>query len=626
MQERRLSAFLWLLAVAAAAGPAPAQSQKRLQRVEIRPKAGPLSGQQFYTNSHALIVGVSRYQHLNRDNWLRYAHKDALALRDVLIRSYGFPAENVTVLLDEQATRANIEAALYALAGNAVEPEDRLLIYFSGHGQTVKLTSGGEMGFLIPYDARVDLSKPDDRGAYLATCIRMDTLWGNLEASSAKHSLILVDSCYGGLLARSRKLEPNPSPAVISGLLARPARQVLTAGSRDEEAWESPNLGHGAFTSKLLEELKARARTPNQMFLASELAAALKRSVGELTGGKQTPQFGNYGGTEGEFLFLSTPPKAVAQLPQPQRPAPPTVSPAPEPARPELPERSPEPAPVGVRRLDVANLHPALRLSPEEVARALALGQEEARRGKTLENLLDRYKRKPRWVRGKGGTVHESEIRCFGIEGNAWTIGAFRAATLYEPVNVPDEVRTRGHVVSELRFEVRLTSIPKSSQSRRASSSQFAAALASLADSKKKGENKAAPAIKETVVIPGDAADVRVVKFVLSDDKGRAFPGVVEASEDASATVRIPLVRPARDGEDGAASETNADGEEVPAGHVLFFENHKVHRMGYTVAFSLFDEHGQARVRPDAKQLILHIITENGEQVVSYDLRKPGRG
>ncbi|MCW3094831.1 MAG: exported protein of unknown function, partial [Chthonomonadaceae bacterium] len=71
---------------------------------------------------------------------------------------------------------------------------------------------------------------------------------------------------------------------------------------------------HSAFTFKLLEELKAQAATEDQVFLTSQLAGALKTSVGNQTDGKQTPQFGNHNNTEGDFVFVSTAPRSVPAL------------------------------------------------------------------------------------------------------------------------------------------------------------------------------------------------------------------------------------------------------------------------------------------------------------------------
>ena len=164
----------------------------------VRPSKGEFAGKTFYTNSHALIIGISKYRFLPKEKQLEFAAEDAKSVRDVLVRSYGFLPENVTILLDDQATRKNIEDALSALADDTkVKTDDRILVFFSGHGQTLKLSNGGDTGFLIPYDAKVDLSRPDNRGPYLSTCIRMDNVWGYLEGSPAKHSLLIADACFG---------------------------------------------------------------------------------------------------------------------------------------------------------------------------------------------------------------------------------------------------------------------------------------------------------------------------------------------------------------------------------------------------------------------------------------------
>ncbi len=290
---------------------APVAFSQTAKTLSVQPRAGVYAGKQFYTNSHALLVGIRQYQHLPKDKWLDYADRDAIDMRDVLIKSYGFLSENVTLLVDEQATKANIEAAMSALSDDErVKPDDRVLVFYSGHGQTVRLNNGGDMGFLIPYDAAVDLAHPENAGPYLHSCLPMDHLWSYLDASPAKHALLLADACYGGLLAKGRSFGERPGSAVVAGLLTKLARQVFTAGGRGEEAFEDPKLGHGAFTFKLLEDLRARAATPDAVFTASELAAEVKTAVGNVTNAKQTPQFGSHD-TEGEFLFVSTDPQVV---------------------------------------------------------------------------------------------------------------------------------------------------------------------------------------------------------------------------------------------------------------------------------------------------------------------------
>ena len=314
MRLKSVLLMLSLLTATLANANLPAQQNRKIE--EVTPVKGDYAGKTFYTSSHAIIVGINKYQNLPQENWLQYAEKDARDMREILIRSYGFAPSRVKVLLNEQATKANIEAALSSLSnGDMVHSEDRALVFFAGHGQTVKLPSSGEMGFLIPYDAKVDLEKPDNRSGYLQTCIPMNSLWSYLEGSAAKHRLLIADACYGGLLAKMRALRgERPNQTLVNRLLARPAMQALTGGSAGETTQEAPSWGHGAFTYKLLEELKAFAANPDDVLSISELAATLKISVGNLTDGKQNPQFGSYGGTEGDFLFVATSPRPVPPL------------------------------------------------------------------------------------------------------------------------------------------------------------------------------------------------------------------------------------------------------------------------------------------------------------------------
>ncbi len=174
---------------------------------EVNPQKGEHAGKTFYSSSHA-IIGINRYQNLPKENWQQYAEKDATDVRDILIKSYGFLPNRITILLNENATKSNIEAALSLLPNDdLVDSEERALIYFVGHGQTVKLPTTGEMGFLIPYDAKVDLEKPANRSGYLQTCTPMNSLWSYLEGSAAKHRLLIADACYGGLLAKNSSVE-----------------------------------------------------------------------------------------------------------------------------------------------------------------------------------------------------------------------------------------------------------------------------------------------------------------------------------------------------------------------------------------------------------------------------------
>jgi len=285
------------------------------QTPAITPGVPPSADRPLYANTYALLIGIDAYQHVPK---LQYAVSDVNALKEVLVTKYGFPAANVTVLTDGRATKEGIMAALGALADTRrLTRDDRVLIYFSGHGQTVRLPLGGEIGYLIPCDAEIDLTDLQNPGPYVTSCIPMNTVWEALAQCPAKHVLLIADACYSGLFARTRSLDAPAPDSSAQVLAVRPARQVMTGGGKGEKTSERPEWGHGAFTYTLLDELRARAATPGAVFTALELYASLFRAVTRLTDGKQTPQLADRD-TEGEFLFI---------VPGASAPAPPTVAP-----------------------------------------------------------------------------------------------------------------------------------------------------------------------------------------------------------------------------------------------------------------------------------------------------------
>ena len=143
----------------------------------------------IYDNSYALIIGIDKYQNVPN---LNYAVKDAESIQDILVNTFDFPAGNVRLLKNEEANKDAILKAFSDLTKKAGN-NDRVLIYFAGHGETMELTEGGERGYLLP----VDGNKED---LYLSS-IGMDELEDISEMSKAKHTLYLVDACYGGIAA-----------------------------------------------------------------------------------------------------------------------------------------------------------------------------------------------------------------------------------------------------------------------------------------------------------------------------------------------------------------------------------------------------------------------------------------
>ena len=290
----------------------PAGAQDKGKNLILVPTEGPLKGQKIYNNSHALLIGINKYPGLPLDRQLDYAIADVDAVKKILIESYGFDEQRVTVLKDDQATKAAILKTLNALTDNTtIDKQDRLIIYFSGHGQTVTLPTGGEIGFVIPHDAQVDLNNVTNARPYNETCIKMEEIWGILRLSPAKHVLFMADSCYSGLAVKNRSIAI--SPAALAALTKEPALHGMSAGKRSQVSVELPDKGHGAFTFALLQALRVRAGQPGVPFTVNDLFSDVQATVANVTEGKQTPQFGNVD-TEGVFVFIPAGAKATVEV------------------------------------------------------------------------------------------------------------------------------------------------------------------------------------------------------------------------------------------------------------------------------------------------------------------------
>jgi peptidoglycan/xylan/chitin deacetylase (PgdA/CDA1 family)/tetratricopeptide (TPR) repeat protein len=272
-------------------GSAFAAAETRGGQTEVTPP--PPTAVQPYRESWAAIIGIDDYI-----NWqkLQYATHDALAVRDLLIQKYNFKPDHITTLLNSQATRENILSLLgdKLADGSKVQHEDRVFVFYAGHGATRKLASGRELGYIIPVDA--------DLTDYEGSAISMTNFQDISEGIPAKHLLFVMDSCYSGL-ALTRGGAAQSSQNYLTEISRREARQMFTAGGADQQVADNGPNGHSVFTWTLLQGLDGRADLNGEgVITASELAAYVAPAVSALS--RQTPAFGNLPGSEGgDFIF-----------------------------------------------------------------------------------------------------------------------------------------------------------------------------------------------------------------------------------------------------------------------------------------------------------------------------------
>jgi len=228
-----------------------------------------------------VVIGINAYQKWPK---LEYAVNDAKAIGDIL-RTLGF--DEVVMLLDGEATQKNILRILGDDLKAKTQDEDRVFIFYAGHGQTEELADG-KMGYIIPVDG--------ERENYYSTAISMHQLQDLADRLHAKHIFYALDSCFSGLLRLRGIADKKDCHRCY------PARQFLTAGSEGEQVAEVG--GHGLFTKVLIDGLqRAAVRNQDKQMTATDLYEFLNPRVVAESRNTQNPVFGQIKPLPGEFVF-----------------------------------------------------------------------------------------------------------------------------------------------------------------------------------------------------------------------------------------------------------------------------------------------------------------------------------
>ena len=221
--------------------------------------------------AYIIAVGVNEYE--NNQYNLKYAVADAQSFGDEMRRRQtqlaGFERVEVIQLLDKDATKANILAAIQRLAGETgpptlkagpldalkrAEPEDTVVIYFAGHG-----TAQAQRFYLIPHDLGYtgERTKLTEQGlkTMLAHSISDIELEAAVAGVDAGHLLLIIDACNSGqaLEAEEKRRGPMNSKG-LAQLAYEKGMYILTAAQSFQAALEAAQLGHGYLTYALVEE------------------------------------------------------------------------------------------------------------------------------------------------------------------------------------------------------------------------------------------------------------------------------------------------------------------------------------------------------------------------------------
>jgi hypothetical protein len=150
----------------------------------------------------ALLIGINKYKIPGAD--LRGCVNDVKNLSAVLKEYYGFGAADIKTLLDLQATKKNMQAAIRALITGASKG-DTLLLHYSGHGANVPDNNGDEADgrdeILCPTD--LDWKDPLTDDWLRSTFNRM---------KKGVDLTVIMDCCHSG--TNTRAILPPDAPII----------------------------------------------------------------------------------------------------------------------------------------------------------------------------------------------------------------------------------------------------------------------------------------------------------------------------------------------------------------------------------------------------------------------------
>lgn len=243
--------------------------------------------QPVYNRSYALVMGIDGYRYLPP---LSAAVQGAQDLAEFLECQLHF---ETTLFTDSDVTRDSIFNWLTTTRRTA-GPDDRVIVYFSGHGMT-RGDAVHERGYFA-----LSESVPDE----WHTAVPMDDIIDEAGYFKAKHLLYLLDCCFGGL-ALVNKAAPD-IPRELEYYISRPVRYAISAGGKEVvDDSLGPGGRHSLFTYHLLDWLRGQEGAPaSGIWRARELGNYLEQVVAHDRRSGHKPNH-NYlpGSGDGDFVF-----------------------------------------------------------------------------------------------------------------------------------------------------------------------------------------------------------------------------------------------------------------------------------------------------------------------------------
>jgi hypothetical protein len=171
-----------------------------------------------------VVIGINKYYKTIN---VEYADRSAKLFSRVLSKVLGVPTENITLLLDEEATSGSIKTRIRHI-GRKLKKDERLFFFYAGHGIPAQNQRGAP--FILAHDMDTGFASHDED-------MKLSNIWKDLTASGNGEVVAFLDSCFSGN-ADNRWVYEGTAP----GLLVREAIEprefdqllVFTAGNEKQ--------------------------------------------------------------------------------------------------------------------------------------------------------------------------------------------------------------------------------------------------------------------------------------------------------------------------------------------------------------------------------------------------------
>ncbi|MGB5619663.1 MAG: caspase family protein, partial [Desulfobacterales bacterium] len=221
---------------------------------------------------------------------LATAENDAKRANEILTNKYGFKTRTLF-----NANRYEILSALNEFKGNLTE-KDNFLLYYAGHGE---LDVINRRGYWLPVDA--EKNNPTN---WISDFAITDIL----NVMSAKHVMVIADSCYAGIMTYNSVtgLQPGISDEVrnhwLEKLVQKRSRTVFTSGGTEPVS----DVGGGknsVFAKFLFDFLESNSEFIDGRRLYKEITPRVVYAS-HAQKMEQEPQYASFKGHEGSDFFF----------------------------------------------------------------------------------------------------------------------------------------------------------------------------------------------------------------------------------------------------------------------------------------------------------------------------------